>query len=218
MHGLASAGELFQVSAFALFEQGLYDGPVTFKTLKQHGNLGIGTVNGLYGEMIALDGQFFHIRTDGKAYAIDDSAHTPFAMVTDFKADKRLSITEVSDAQKLHQSLDGILPDPDGMYAFRIEGKFKRLKVRSVPKQEKPYPKLEAVIKNQTVFELTNVKGTLVGFRFPDYMKGVNVPGYHFHCITADKTAGGHVLDWDIQQAEVQMQVISSLSMSLVRK
>ncbi len=27
---------------------------------------GIGTVNGLYGEMIALDGQFFQIRTDGK--------------------------------------------------------------------------------------------------------------------------------------------------------
>lgn len=216
VQSFAYAGELFQVSAFTPFEQGKYEGPVTFKELKQHGNQGIGTVNGLYGEMIALDGQFFQIRTDGKAYVIEDTEQTPFAMVTQFKADKKLPIADVKDAKELHKALDGILPYPGSMYAFRIDGSFTYLKVRSVPKQEKPYPKLEEVIKHQTVFELKDVKGTMVGFRFPDYMKGVNFPGYHFHFITADKAAGGHVLDCHIQQAEAVMEVVSSLNMKLI--
>jgi len=218
LQGSACAGELFQVSSFAAFEKGLYDGSVTFKQLKERGNLGIGTVNGLDGEMIALNGQFFQIRSDGKVYSISDTEHTPFATVVSFQPDKKSSITDVGDAKTLHQSLDRMLPDPAGIYAFRIDGTFKRLKVRSVPKQEKPYPTLETVIKNQTVFDLNNVKATLVGFRFPDYMKGVNVAGYHFHCITADKMAGGHVLDCDLQQAEVAMQGVTDFAMRLIRK
>jgi acetolactate decarboxylase len=216
VHSFVHAGELFQVSAFAPFEQGKYEGPVTFKELKQRGNQGIGTVNGLYGEMIALDGQFFQIRTDGKVYAIDDTEQTPFAMVTEFKVDKKVPVADIKDAKELHKALDGILPDPGSMCAFRVAGNFKHLKVRSVPKQEKPYPKLEEVLKNQTVFELKEVNGTMVGFRFPDCMKGVNFPGYHFHFITADKTAGGHVLDCQIQQAEAEMEVVSSLNMKLI--
>ncbi len=208
------AGELFQVSALAQFAQGKYEGPITFKELKQNGNLGMGTLNGLYGEMIALDGQFFQIKSDGKVYSIDESEQTPFAMVVDFRPDKKLSINQVSDVNKLHRALDGILPDPAGIYAIKIHGNFNSLKVRSVPKQEKPYPTLEDALKNQTFFELKNVKGTVVGFRFPDYMKGVNAPGYHFHFITADKNAGGHVLECDVQQAEVEMETVSSFRMS----
>lgn len=213
---LAMAGELFQVSTFGPFAQGKYEGPVTFKELKQRGNLGMGTVNGLYGEMIALDGQFFQIRADGKVYSIEETELTPFAMVTDFKADKKLSISEATDAKKLQLSLDEILPDPAGVYAFKIHGTFDKLKVRSVPKQEKPFPALQEVLKNQTVFELKNVKGTLVGFRFPDHMKGFNFPGYHFHFITDDKTAGGHMLDCDIQQADAEMEIVSSLDVRLI--
>ncbi|MCA1962220.1 MAG: acetolactate decarboxylase [Desulfomonile sp.] len=216
LQGPACAGELFQVSSFAAFEQGQYDGSVTFKELKEHGDLGIGTVNGLDGEMIALDDKFFQIRTDGKVYPIGDTEHTPFAVVVSFKPEKKSSIADIGDVKTLHQSLDRILPDLAGIYAFRIEGNFERLKVRSVPKQEKPYPTLETVIKSQTVFELSNVKATLVGFRFPEYMKGVNVPGYHFHCITADKTAGGHFLDCDIRHAEVGIEAVTSFSMRLI--
>ena len=42
---------------------------------------------------------------------------------------------------------------------------------------------------NQHVFELEDVEGTVVGFRFPDYAKGMNVPGYHLHFVTADRLA-----------------------------
>jgi acetolactate decarboxylase len=29
----------------------------------------------------------------------------------------------------------------------------------------------------------------------PPYFKGVNVAGYHFHFMTSDRKAGGHLLD-----------------------
>ncbi|MBM3299722.1 MAG: acetolactate decarboxylase, partial [Deltaproteobacteria bacterium] len=124
--------------------------------------------------------------------------------------------SEGTDAKKMQMSLDEILPDPAGVYAFKIHGTFIRLMVRSVPRQEKPFLPLEEALKNQTVFELDNVKGTLVGFRFPDHMKGFNFPGYHFHFITDDKTAGGHMLDCDIQQADAEMEIVSCLNVRLI--
>ena len=39
------------------------------------------------------------------------------------------------------------------------------------------------------------MQGTLVGFRMPQYLKDVNVAGYHLHFITSDRSSGGHLLD-----------------------
>ena len=85
-----------------------------------------------------------------------------------------------------------------------------------MPRQEKTYTALEEALKHQTVFELKNVRGTLAGFRFPGYMDGVNVPGYHFHFITADKKAGGHTLDCSTAEANVDVAEISSISVRLL--
>jgi acetolactate decarboxylase len=69
------------------------------------------------------------------------------------------------------------------------------MKTRSLPEQAKPYPPLIEVAKNQSVFEFNNVSGTIVGFRCPQYMNGISIPGYHLHFLTADDKGGGHVLD-----------------------
>ena len=66
---------------------------------------------------------------------------------------------------------------------------------RSVPRQEPPYRPLTEVVGDQHVFELVDVEGTMLGFRFPDYAEGIEVSGYHLHFITADRSQGGHVLD-----------------------
>ena len=34
----------------------------------------------------------------------------------------------------------------------------------------------------------------MLGFRFPDYVEGIEVAGYHLHFISADRSRGGHVL------------------------
>jgi acetolactate decarboxylase len=207
---------IFQVSTFHALKKGNYDGETTFEELKKHGDFGIGTLNGLYGEMLALDGEFFQIKADGKVYAIPDEAKTPFAVVTFFKGDYAVAFAQAGDMKDLQKALDTILPLTDEPCAIRVDGDFKYIKVRSVPRQEKPYPGLEEALKHQTVFELKNVRGTLVGFRFPSYMQGVNVPGYHFHFITADKKAGGHTLDCSTEGANIDVARVSNLSVRLL--
>jgi acetolactate decarboxylase len=50
---------LFQASTIGALLEGAYDGDVSFAELAEHGDLGLGTVNALDGEMIALDGRFY---------------------------------------------------------------------------------------------------------------------------------------------------------------
>jgi acetolactate decarboxylase len=38
------------------------------------------------------------------------------------------------------------------------------------------------------------VQGVIVGFRLPEHLESLAVPGYHFHFLTADHKGGGHLL------------------------
>ncbi|MCP8305473.1 MAG: acetolactate decarboxylase, partial [archaeon] len=178
---------------------------MTYGELKKHGDCGLGTFNGLDGEMIGLDGRFYQVKDDGIAYPVDDSIKTPFALVTFFEVDNTIFLDESLNYTQLEQYLDGLLPREDIIYAFEIEGTFEYIKTRSVPKQDKPYPPFSEVVKNQTIFEFHDVTGTIVGFWFPDYMEGVNALGYHFHFITEDRMAGGHLLDCQLQNVMIEI-------------
>jgi len=74
--GLAQEEKVFQVSTIKALLAGVYDGEVTFGQLKQQGDLGLGTLNGLDGEMVAVDGRFYQIKTDGVAYPVSDQTKT----------------------------------------------------------------------------------------------------------------------------------------------
>ncbi|MGI0025865.1 MAG: acetolactate decarboxylase, partial [Nitrososphaera sp.] len=71
------------------------------------------------------------------------------------------------------------------------------------------------VVKKQTIFEFHDAKGTIAGFWLPDYMEGVNVPGYHFHFITEDRKAGGHILDCQLHNGRIEIDYLSELFMAL---
>jgi len=45
---------LFQTSTIDALLEGVYDGEITYRELKQHGDFGIGTFNALDGEMVGL--------------------------------------------------------------------------------------------------------------------------------------------------------------------
>ena len=196
---------LFQVSTIDALLDGVYEGEVTYGELKQHGDFGIGTFSDLDGEMIALRGRFYKIKADGKIYRVDESMKAPFASVTFFESDKHVVLEQPMNYDELMQYLDSLIPTENIFYAILIEGTFKYIKTRSVPKQEKPYPPISEVVKNQPIFEFNDVKGTLVGFRAPPYVKGVNVPGYHFHFIDEERTGGGHLLE--CQTADIKVMI-----------
>jgi acetolactate decarboxylase len=72
---------LFQVSTSTALLEGVYGGVVTIGELKQHGAFGLGTFDGLDGEMLALDRHFYQVLGDGSVRDAGDDTSVPFAVV-----------------------------------------------------------------------------------------------------------------------------------------
>lgn len=187
---------LFQASTIGALLDGAFDGDLSFAELAEHGDLGLGTLNHLDGEMIAIDGEFFRADVDGNVERVAPEERTPFAVVTRFDpaVDERLPGGERSHEELLAQ-LDRLVPGAASSCAVRLDGRFELVRARSVPRQSPPYRPLTEVVADQHVFELAGTEGTMLGFRFPTYVEGIEVPGYHLHFISADRRRGGHVLD-----------------------
>jgi acetolactate decarboxylase len=203
----ASKDTVTQVSTITALLAGDYDGRMTCGELLRHGDFGIGTFDRLDGEMIVLDGTVYQAKADGRAAKPDGAIPTPFAVVCGFSPDQTLSLSG-ADFKAACELIDKAVPRQDGFCAVKIEGAFSKIRVRSAPAQTKPYlPLAEALTRYQSVHDLENVSGTIVGFRFPPYMKGVNVTGYHFHFISGDRMKGGHVLDFTLPQGKCLVHV-----------
>lgn len=203
--------EIFQVSSLDSLLIGQYDGRTTYGALKHYGDFGVGTFNAVDGEMVALDGNFYQVKADGVAYPVKNNLTTPFAVVTHFDADKTFEIDQRMSLAALLDTISTKL-DGQGYYAIRVDGDFQYAKTRSVHSQSVPYPPLTAVVADQEVFELENTQGTMVGYFLPEEVAGENAVGYHFHFLTADRQAGGHLLDGIIQRGTVSIDISSGLS------
>ena len=186
---------LFQASTIGALLEGAYDGDLTLGELAGHGDLGLGTLNGLDGEMIAIDGRFFRADVDGNVSELDPSAMTPFAVVASFEPTIEFEFDGPLSQERLMALLDEHLPAATASCALRIDGRFELVRARSVPRQTPPYRPLTEVVAEQHVFELEDLSGSVVGFRFPEYAQGIEVAGYHLHFISEDRSRGGHVLD-----------------------
>jgi len=77
--------EVYQTSTIVSLVEGLYDGNVPYRDVMRHGDFGVGTFNALDGEMVALDGNFYHLRHDGTVSPVSADDLTPFAVVTRFR-------------------------------------------------------------------------------------------------------------------------------------
>jgi acetolactate decarboxylase len=205
---------LFQVSTLGALQEGVYDGVVALGELKSHGNFGIGTFDGLDGEMTELDGKFYQIKADGKVYKMADTVKTPYAVVTNFKADLKLDLDKPMDYKQLQELILSSLPSKNIIYAVRVTGNFQYVKTRSVPKQSKPYPRLVEVTKNQPTFEMENINGTVMGYWLPEYLSGVNMAGFHFHFLSDDKNKGGHLLE--LQMIKGVLEIDYSYGIKLI--
>ena len=186
---------LFQASTIGALLAGAYDGDLSFAELARHGDLGLGTLNRLDGEMIALDGRFYRADIEGRIHPVPPQARTPFAVVTRFEPTVEERLEGPLSHDQLLARLDELTPAGASSCAIRLDGRFELVRARSVPAQEPPYRPLTEVVADQHVFELADIEGTMLGFRFPAYVEGIEVAGYHLHFIGADRQRGGHVLD-----------------------
>ena len=201
--GPVHESEIFQVSTIGALIAGVYDGDTPYSEITKHGDFGVGTFNALDGEMAAVDGEFFHLHSDGSVSPVDPSDLTPFAAVTFFRADAEIDIEEPHSESEVLAIVDAALPSQNLFYAVRIDGRFASLTTRTPVRQSKPYPRLVETTKTQVQHTLTDVTGTIVGFRAPTYAQGMTVAGYHLHFIDEARTAGGHVLDFALTSGTV---------------
>ena len=215
---LGSEETIYQVALLQSLVQGYYDGIITVGELKEHGDTGIGTFEGVNGEMIVLDGVVYQALADGSIAIPSDEETVPFSNVTFFDADESLELSGISDMAGLQDQLNAVVKEKGNnlFYMVRINGTLPALKVRSEYKQEKPYRMLdEALASDQTEFDYENAEGTIIGLYCPDYMGGLNNAGWHFHYISQDLTLGGHVLKVSVGDATAQIDITDGFEMVL---
>ncbi len=186
---------IFQVSLLQALVLGHYYGAMTAGELKTHGDSGLGTFDGLNGELVLLDGEILRAAGDGRIERVGDAETVPFATVSFLDPGVRQSVPDFAGFEALQAWIGGEA-DPNRPYLVRLDGRFRRIRVRSVRAQKEPYRPMPAVMEqDQTFFEYENVGGTLVGFRMPAYMGTLNAAGWHLHFISDDRRSGGHVLE-----------------------
>ncbi|WP_420420768.1 acetolactate decarboxylase [Simkania sp.] len=203
--------QIFQVSTFSALMQGVYDGSMTYAEVEKQGNFGLGTFNQINGEMVALDGLFYQDSPNGTLSQVDPKQTTPFAVITFFNSSFSQKLLSSRNFEHLGRLLLPLIKQKNTPHAIKIEGSFRHLHLRSLPKQDPPYSNLMHAVKKQNEYDFYDIKGTLVGYYFPEYLNGVNVGGFHFHFISADLTKGGHVLDVSTKSGTCYFQPCQNL-------
>jgi acetolactate decarboxylase len=214
----ADHATLFQVALLQNLTQGDYAGSVDAKTLKQRGDTGIGTFDGLNGELIMVDGTIYRAAGDGSVEAIKDEETIPFADVTFFDEDETEELSNVDSFESLLSLLDQRVEElgANHFYVVRIHGHFSEMNVRSEYAQSEPYEPLAKVLEtDQTFFDYQDIDGTAVGLYCPSYMDGINTPGWHLHFVSDDHQKGGHIIGMSIDKADLSWDRTQGFQMLL---
>ena len=203
--------EAFQASTLDALMRGSLRGDLTIGELLRHGDLGLGTLDLLDGELIVVDGEALIARVDGSVSPVDPATCTPFAVVCRFAADTEGPIADARGFDAVTAAVDALAPPRAACLAVRIDGRVAHARVRSVARQDQPNPTLAAAVAGQAVWDLHDLDATVVGFRFPRDAAGLELPGWHLHLVSADRTAGGHVLDLSIDDGTIRVEHESEL-------
>lgn len=209
---------MHQVSLMQSFMHGAYDGVISVGDLKSNGDTGLGTFEGVNGEMIVLDGIVYQASADGKVNVMGDNEQVPFATVTHFDSNANINDISAKDFNDLTAKLDKEIEKfgKNNMYVAKIKCECSNITVRSVKKQEKPYKEFTDVAAvDQKVFNYTNQTGTLIAIYFPEYMNELNMHGWHIHFLNDAKDKGGHVLGLTMEKGSAEIDEIHDFDMKL---
>ena len=210
---------VYQVALLQSLTMGYFDGTISVKDLKTYGDTGIGTFEGLNGEMIVLDGVVYQADENCKIHVMGDKVTVPFSNVTFFEKDFSVKLRDV-DKETLEKILNEQVDKHGGNYFYmiKIPAEYSSILVRSERGQSEPYPTLVEALKTQNELTLKNVRGTIVGLYCPQFMSSLNSVGWHFHFVTEDKKIGGHVLGLNLKSGEVQFDQTENFKMQLPHK
>ena len=196
---------------------GNFDKTVSVKDFLHHADTGIGTYTGLDGEAIFEDGVAYKATADGKVSVMQPEDGVAFGTVAKFdESVPEVELKNISDIETLKQALEPyVKEDQNIFYMIKAKGVFKTMHVRSCFACEKPYPTLSEVAQDQREFHFENTHGDVIAVWCPKYVNGINLPGWHFHYLSGDKTQGGHILGMSADSLRVKIDKIERFDLTL---
>ncbi len=205
-----NSGLIYHYSVLKALDNGVLEGTMKVSDLLEHGDHGLGTFNGLNGEMIVLDHKVYRVTPQGEVVEAGDDILIPYTIVSFFEPEKSISYegNENLDYDKLITMMDTELPSQNQFYAFRITGNFTYIKCGGVDRQERPYNKtILEILADRPIYEKEDISGTLVGFWCPEYIGDINTRGFHLHFLADDRSIGGHLIAFEASSLDIQYDI-----------
>lgn len=210
---MKSSNSLFQYNTLGALMAGLYGGSLTVGELLKYGDMGIGTIDSIDGELIVLDGHAYQAKSsEGNLTVAElpDHIQVPYAAVIFHEPEvlfrQRFEMTH----EELHHRIQTYFDGENLFRSIKIKGDFARMHVRMIPKSTSD-KKFAEVANHQPEHTAEHVSGTIVGIWTPEIFHGVSVAGFHLHFISDDFTFGGHVMDYIIEKGQVEIGAVDQL-------
>jgi acetolactate decarboxylase len=211
--------KMFQVSTLQALMLGYSRPVISVAELLSHGNTGLGTFEDVDGEMIALDGKCYRATENGSVVLAEEDKGVPFSAVCNMNEGRSFELGAFKNIDDLKNQLNLLIEEGFGlnsMHMVRIDGDFQLIDARS----ESPYKSMHVTLKDilgktQKSFQFHDIKGSLVCVYFPDYMDGINAPGWHLHFLSEDKKYGGHVFEIVLKKGKGFLNKINSIELKL---
>ncbi|UQS87339.1 acetolactate decarboxylase [Nicoliella spurrieriana] len=205
---------LFQHGTLALLVPGLFDGTIKMDEFMKHGDTGIGTGEGLDGELIVVAGVAYQIDGAGNVNKLDSRFTLPFGNMhfADYQPLKQVDGLDFVNFPENILATGGLA---NSFFSVKLHGTFKTMQTRSIDKQSKPYHTLAECAGKQHVFDGEDKTGTVIAYYAPQLFNGVAVGGFHSHFLADDLSQGGHILDFTGFSGDVELQVFDNLAQSL---
>lgn len=93
---MSEAIKLFQYNTLGALMAGLYGGTLTVGELLEHGDLGLGTLDSIDGELIVLDGKAYQAKgSEGKVEVVEVSPDERYLMQQSYLTKLKLSSVNV---------------------------------------------------------------------------------------------------------------------------
>ena len=193
----------------------IYEGDITPEQMVQQGNIGIGTVNHLAGELVAVDGVVYTIDAEGGIKVAPQDLESPNMTMINFQPKRTVTVENIESYEDLTKALQKYATSINSFYAYRIKGEFGYLKMASAHKVENEDVSLFEYLDTRVMYTRENIKGTLVGLFTPDYLGNIVIPGMHFHFLSEDIKLGGHLEDIKFDKLQVEIQEINQVNLQL---
>lgn len=214
--------QMYQVSTLQALALGYTRAVIDVGELLLHGDTGLGTFEDVNGEMILMDGHCYRADQDGHITGVPPETGVPFAAVAGLTGEQEFALADMPDIEAVRTELTRKIEERFGlnsMHVVRIDGLFDMIDARSEAPYRSHHVSLKEMLgKTQKAFVFESIRGSLVGVYFPDYMDGINMPGWHLHFLSEDRSKGGHVFDVRLREGTAMVDKITNIEINLPKE